>query len=139
MAPVDIDFDGFESLKETLDEIEADVERNVAFIVGTRVEYAVYLELGTSRMDPKPFIRPAVFEAQKSDLRTYISKYGTEPFDSLDTVEQVTEELAVSVKNNIRLVISEKGLIDTGTLIKSISVVPRGQEDKLPTESDVDV
>lgn len=28
--------------------------------VGTNVEYAPYVELGTSRMDERPFIRPAV-------------------------------------------------------------------------------
>lgn len=30
--------------------------------IGTNVEYAAYVELGTSRMKPKPYLRPAATE-----------------------------------------------------------------------------
>lgn len=32
--------------------------------VGTNVHYAIYLELGTDRMRPYPFLRPALIAAQ---------------------------------------------------------------------------
>lgn len=34
--------------------------RGLVGIIGTNVEYAPYVELGTSRMGPKPFLRPAL-------------------------------------------------------------------------------
>lgn len=30
--------------------------------IGTNVEYATYIEMGTSRMDPRPFIKPAAIQ-----------------------------------------------------------------------------
>lgn len=44
-------------------EIGQDGEGLVA-VVGTNVEYAPYIELGTSRMDAQPFLLPALEAAQ---------------------------------------------------------------------------
>lgn len=37
------------------------IDDNAAYI-GTNVEYAPYIELGTSRMKPRPYLRPAATE-----------------------------------------------------------------------------
>jgi phage gpG-like protein len=39
-------------------------ERGLYARVGTDVEYGAYLELGTSRMDPRPYLRPALAAAR---------------------------------------------------------------------------
>lgn len=41
------------------DSISHAVDDNTA-IIGTNVEYAPYVELGTSKMDAQPYLRPAV-------------------------------------------------------------------------------
>ena len=33
---------------------------NYVVVIGTNVQYAVYQELGTSKMSPQPFLRPAI-------------------------------------------------------------------------------
>lgn len=38
-------------------------------VIGTNVEYAPYVELGTSRMDPQPFLAPAI----ENNMDTYES------------------------------------------------------------------
>ena len=39
-----------------------DGEKDSAVYIGTNVEYAPYVELGTSRSSPKPFLKPAATE-----------------------------------------------------------------------------
>lgn len=48
---------------------------NAAYI-GTNVEYAPYVELGTSRMKPQPYLKPAV-ENHKGVYKSIIQKHLT--------------------------------------------------------------
>lgn len=45
--------------------------REKAVYIGTNVEYAAYVELGTSRMKPRPYLRPAA-ENHSSEYRKII-------------------------------------------------------------------
>lgn len=50
---------GVDEVAEGLSDLKQWGEGDVKYVVGTGVEYAVYLEFGTSRMPPYPFLRPA--------------------------------------------------------------------------------
>jgi HK97 gp10 family phage protein len=39
--------------------------------VGTNVEYGFYLELGTSKMEPRPFLRPALRRTRKQVVKIF--------------------------------------------------------------------
>ena len=39
--------------------------------VGTNVEYGYYLELGTSKMEPRPFLRPALIRTRKKVVKIF--------------------------------------------------------------------
>lgn len=45
-----------------------------AVIVGTNVEYSLFVEDGTSKMGKRPFLRPA-YDENKSKFATIIKKY----------------------------------------------------------------
>jgi len=53
--------------------IEGDVVR---MIVGTDVEYGLYVEEGTSRMAAQPWLRPAVLQGGGSQMVSYTTKAG---------------------------------------------------------------
>lgn len=52
---------------------EATGEKEVT--VGTNVEYSVYVEMGTSRMQGRPYLRPALAENQKAVVSRVQSAY----------------------------------------------------------------
>jgi len=39
--------------------------------VGTNVEYGFYLEMGTSKMQPRPFLRPALHRTRKKVVKIF--------------------------------------------------------------------
>lgn len=41
-----------------------------SFVIGSRVKYAPYLEYGTGRMAPRPYLRPSLADAQTVMLET---------------------------------------------------------------------
>ena len=42
--------------------------------IGTNVEYSAYVELGTSRMDPQPFLRPAAADHEGTYKKIFESE-----------------------------------------------------------------
>ena len=49
-----------------------DVEKIAAKVpVGTNVEYGYFLELGTSKMAPRPFLRPALHRTRKKVVKIF--------------------------------------------------------------------
>lgn len=48
-------------------------DRELYAVVGTKVHYAPYVEYGTRRMRPKPYLKPAFYENEK-DIRQKLSQ-----------------------------------------------------------------
>jgi len=117
------DLSGFDRLRQTLREEIADAETTVDYVVGTGVEYSIYLELGTEDMDPKPFVRPAVDE---------IESRLPQIADDADTADELVTKVALALEREIKQTITEKGLIDTGTLRASVTAIRDGVPSDLP-------
>lgn len=78
------------------------------YVVGTNVEYAVYVEFGTSRMEAQPYLRPATKEV--------VSRKGDAIAAEAESAEEVVKRLALEIEGAA----ASKAPVDTGTLQASI-------------------
>lgn len=137
MAELNLDLDGLEETYEALDRLEDRWTGGGRWVVGTGVEYAIYLEFGTRHMDPKPFLRPAVTELQRG-VGQFIRANTNTTLEEIDDVEELLRTIAFGLERRIKEIITQKGLVATGTLRASVSALPLADANMLPTAEDVD-
>jgi Bacteriophage protein of unknown function (DUF646). len=135
MTDFDLGLDGLEAAIDELEELERDISTSETHTVGTAINYSVFLEFGTSKMDAKPFFRPVINEVRLQRVDGFIAQNTRTSVADLDDIDQILKALALAMERRIKEVITQKGLIDTGTLRASIVAVPGGTA-ALPDESD---
>jgi len=137
MTNFDLNIDGVQATAQRFRELEEQYEGDgVTYIVGTNVEYAVYLEFGTEKMPPYPFFRPAVRE-YKANPERFIQK-NTElgGVDEVESTERLVGIIARALENQMKVNATaqagsgrspgtdeEHPKVDTGTLRSSILAV----------------
>lgn len=82
------------------------------WIVGTSVEYAAYVEFGTSKMKAQPYLRPAVREVFTQDFSRLA--------DQAENTNELVKLLALEVERKAK----KKAPVDTGNLMGSIRAMP---------------
>jgi phage gpG-like protein len=87
------------------------------FIVGPTVEYAVHHETGTSKMEARPFAKPAAERVQQ-DLEGKARPF----LDGGSGEEAIVRAVALAVEAEMKRIVTRKGIIDTGNLRASIGV-----------------
>jgi len=132
----DLTLDGVETVTESLDDLIDDVETLTPYTVGTGVEYALFLEFGTSKMDAKPFFRPAITEVRAQGVDGFIHRNTQTRVAALDDIDSVLRVLSLALERRIKEIITDKGLIDTGTLRASIVAVRGDDPSVLPGEGE---
>jgi len=132
---LDLNLDGLEAAINRLDELEDDVETLTTYTVGTAVEYALYLEFGTSKMDAKPFFRPAINEIRAQGVDGFIAHNTRTSVEALPDADAVIRVLALALERRVKEIITDKSLIDTGTLRASIVAVRGDDPSVLPGEA----
>lgn len=130
------DLDGVQQLREELDDLEDRWTTQERWIVGTAVNYAVFLEAGTRHMDPKPFFRPAL-HAYRSNLRAAIAADSRTTLEEIGSADELVQTIAFGLERRIKRIITKKGLIDTGTLRVSVQAIPGVDGGQLPTVEDI--
>lgn len=123
---------GFDTAIEDLKDIEEDLGQGGPWIVGTKVNYAIYLEAGTSKMSAKPFFRPALAEVRMQGIDGFIDANTRKSVDEIDDVADLVKTLALALERRIKQIITAKGLVDTGTLRASVTAT-RGGVGDLPS------
>jgi len=136
MTGFSLDLGGFERAFEEIDDQLEEVKTQQRYLVGTAVEYAIYLEAGTADMDPKPFFRPAINEVRLEGVDGFIRHNTRTSVDELDTADDVLRVLALALERRVKEIITKKSLIDTGTLRASIVAAPGVDPSVLPDASE---
>lgn len=137
MASFDLNIDGLLDVQKSLDDLEDRWTGGDRWVVGTGVEYAIYLEFGTRHMDPKPFVRPAVRELRLQGVEGFIRHNTRTSVEEIDSVNELVRVLALALERRIKEIITQKGLIDTGTLRASVAALPGASVADLPTADDI--
>lgn len=138
MTDLDLNIRGLDALEAELEERQARWASGGEWVVGTAVEYSVYLEYGTSRMDPKPFFRPALNEARWKGIPAFIDDHTRKDPDDITSAAELVKTLALALERRVKEIITIRGLVDTGTLRASVQAVPRTDIGQLPSADEVD-
>lgn len=112
---------GIESTIQLFEALSFEFDDGTLYIAGPTVDYAVYQEVGTSKMEARPFVRPAA-ERVRANLSTKVDQV----LQDVDVAEASEDELvrgaALAVQNEMKRIADAKGIRDTGALIASISI-----------------
>jgi len=137
MADFDVEVEGFRRVLESLEDIQSDLRGAGTVTIGTGVEYAVYLEFGTSDMDPKPFFRPALAELRVQGVEGFLRSNTNLSAEQIDELDTLVDAVGLALERRIKEIITKKSLIDTGTLRASVLAIPGDDASKLLTEGDL--
>lgn len=137
MADLSLELEGLEETLEELDRLQERWTGGGSWVVGTAVEYSIFLEFGTSKMDPKPFMRPAL-HAYRANLRKAIAADTNTTLEEIDSADELVRVIAFGLERRIKRIITSKGLIETGTLRASVQAVPGTDVGQLPSADEVD-
>jgi DNA primase large subunit len=120
MASFDLTTTGFDDVLKLFKDVSARFDGDTVYLVGPSVEYAVHVELGTSKMEARPFVRPAAERVQSDfGLVSQFVDGGVLEVGEAGLVEAT----ALAVEAEIVRIITQKNLIDTGAMRASVTTV----------------
>jgi hypothetical protein len=131
-----VDIEGEADLFDDLDDLQDDFTGDVTWVTGSNVEYSVFLEFGTSKMDPKPVFQPAKAEVVSKGAEDFIDHNTELSVGDIDSVNELVSTLALALERRVKEIIKRKSLIDTGTYRASVVAVPLADVSQLPETSD---
>lgn len=132
-----VDVNGLNDLFQDLDELEDDFTGPTEdWIIGTNVEYSIFLEFGTRHMDPKPYFRPVMAEVRAKGVADFLEDHTQLEVEAVTSIRQLVVGTALAFERRVKEVVTKKGLIDTGTLRASIVALPAANASNLPDVDD---
>lgn len=111
---------GYATAVDALRSIQFDASDGAVKVVGPTVSYAVYHELGTSKMEARPFAQPAAERVQKN-LESVVGEFLDVSIAEADQAA-LTNAAALAVKREMQDIIKDKDIWDTGSMHASVSI-----------------
>jgi len=112
---------GLDALLDAFEELRFRVVDDTVFVVAPTVEYAIYVDRGTAKMEGRPFARPAAERVQADPIGKARAIAAAQGID-ISTTEGLLKALALAVEREMKLIITQKGAVDTGQLRASVGV-----------------
>lgn len=107
---------GFGNALELFEDVRVRYEGETVYVVGPTVEYAVYQDRGTSSIEARPFVAPAAERVQANH-----AELAGRFLDGPPTEESVVRATALAVEREMKQIVTDKDIIDTGALRASIT------------------
>jgi len=99
---VDIELDlNTATVEANIDELKERFEGETVYVVGTNVEYGVFLEFGTEKMPPYPFFRPAIREFKANPERLIRRHTGFTSIDEIPNEDTLVKAVATSLSEQM--------------------------------------
>lgn len=109
---------GLAGAVDVLQQLQISIDDDTVYVAGPTVEYAVYVDQGTSKMEARPFVQPAA-ERVQANLVQYVNQY-MHGFEN-DGGEAAIRAAALAVEAEMKRIITQKGAVDTGTMRGSVT------------------
>jgi len=134
---LDAELDGLQATAQAFRDLEERYDGDgVTYVVGSGVEYGVYLEFGTEDMPPYSWFRPAIREFRANPESFLLDNTGFGSIGDIDTTQELVETVAISLENRMKDNVNAQKSSDrspgvdpdhpkrdTGTLTASIQAV----------------
>jgi len=112
---------GFEAAMDLVEDVVVDFSGDTTYIAGPTVDYAVYHETGTSKMEARPYVRPAA-EMVQANTGAEIQRISKSQGIPLNSEENIIRCAALAVQSRIKEIADRKDIRDTGQLINSVRI-----------------
>ena len=112
---------GFDAATDMFDQITTDFDGDATYIAGPTVDYAIHHEYGTSKMEARPFARPAA-ERVQTNTATEVRRISSSQGIPLSSEENIIRCAALAVQDRMKRIADQKDIRDTGNLIASIRI-----------------
>lgn len=107
---------GVSSAIDLLNDVRTRWDSGVFYLIGPSVSYAVYHEFGTSKMEARPYMRPAA-EKVLADPERYARQYTDSP---LRSEAQLLGAIALAIEREAKKIVKQKEIWQDGNLHGSI-------------------
>jgi hypothetical protein len=112
---------GLAGAVDVLEAVKLQWSGETLYVAGPTVNYAVYQEQGTSKVEARPYMRPAS-DRVKADPEKYAKQMAASQGIDISSESGFVRALALAVQNEGKKIADAKGVRDTGALIASISI-----------------